>query len=403
MDQKKNWKKNIILFLSGQIISLFGSSLVQYAIMWYITLTTKSGVMMTISIIVGFLPNFFLAPFAGVWADRYPRKRLIILADSAIAIATLIAAIVFALGYDSIWTLFAVLAIRSLGQGIQSPAVGAILPQIVPEDKLTKINGMNGSVQALITLFSPMVSAALLSRVPMNAIFMIDVVTAAVAVLILLLIRIPTHAKAMERSEIKYLDDFKEGVRYIKDHPYVKAFFLFCGFFFVLVAPAAFLSPLQVTRSFGEEVWRLSTIEITFSIGMIFGGVLMASWGGFKNKIYTMTLASIIMSAATIALGIVPVFWIYAVLMGVFGLAMPLLNTPSIVLLQEKVEENYLGRVFGVMGMISSSMMPLGMLIFGPLSDLISIESILIGTGIAMLISCFYLLRIKRLVSEDLK
>ena len=98
-----NWKKNTILFLVSQSISLFGSLLVQYAITWYITLKTQSGVMMTIAIICGFVPTFFVSPFAGVWADRYNRKTLIILADSMIAISTLILAILFLIGYYMVW------------------------------------------------------------------------------------------------------------------------------------------------------------------------------------------------------------------------------------------------------------------------------------------------------------
>src|SRR6185437_16579139 len=99
----ENWKRNIIIFLSSQTISLFGSSLVQYAIMWHITLTTKSGLMMTLYIICGFIPTFILSPVAGVWADRYNRKMLIILADGLIAFATLILAILFLMGFDAIW------------------------------------------------------------------------------------------------------------------------------------------------------------------------------------------------------------------------------------------------------------------------------------------------------------
>ena len=130
---KENWLKNIILFLSSQTISLFGSSLVQYAIMWHITLTTESGLMMTLYIICGFIPTFILSPVAGVWADRYNRKMLIILADGLIAIATFILAILFLMGFDAIWLLFVMAAIRAFGTGIQMPAVGAILPQIVPQ------------------------------------------------------------------------------------------------------------------------------------------------------------------------------------------------------------------------------------------------------------------------------
>ncbi|HYH04132.1 MAG TPA: MFS transporter, partial [Bacillota bacterium] len=120
----KNWNKNIILFITSQTISLFGSSLVQYAITWYITLKTQSGMMMTVAIICGFLPTFFLAPFAGVWADRYNRKVLIILSDTLIALTTLILAVLFWAGYEALWLLFAASALRALGTGIQTPAVG---------------------------------------------------------------------------------------------------------------------------------------------------------------------------------------------------------------------------------------------------------------------------------------
>ncbi|MEH6994351.1 MFS transporter [Neobacillus drentensis] len=394
-----NWKRNTILFLGSQTISLFGSALVQYAIMWYITLNTQSGVMMTISIICGFVPTFFLSPFAGVWADRYNRKILIILSDSLIAISTLILAILFLMGYEALWLLFLMSAIRAIGTGIQGPAVGAILPQLVPEDKLTKVNGTNGSIQALIMLVAPMASAALLTMASMEAIFFIDVVTAAIAVFILLtFLHIPIHAKAAEKQTNSYLSDLKQGFVYIQNHAFVKKFFMFFAFFFVLAAPVAFLTPLQVTRSFGDDVWRLTAIEITFSIGMMLGGVFMASWGGFKNKIHTMTLAALVMGACTFALGIIPNFWIYIVFMGIVGVAMPIFNTPSTVLLQEKVEGDYLGRVFGVLGMISSSMMPLGMLIFGPISDIIEIEWLLIGTGILMFIQGFFLIGSKVLL-----
>jgi len=186
--------------------------------------------------------------------------------------------------------------------------------------------------------------------------------------------------------------------QYIKNHQYVRRFFLFCGAFFILVSPVAFLTPLQVARSFGNDVWRLTAIEVTFSVGMMAGGILMASWGGFRNKVYTMIMACLIMGAGTVALGIIPIFWLYNVVMAIVGMAMPMMNTPSTVLLQQKVEEEYLGRVFGVLSMISSSMMPLGMLVFGPLSDYVRIEWMLIGTGIFMMIETIFLLGNKVLI-----
>ena len=88
----ENWKQNVTLFLTSQTISLIGSLFVQYAILWRIT---QSGVMMTLAIISGFIPSLFITPFAGVWADRYDRKKLIIISDALIASVTLIMAIIY--------------------------------------------------------------------------------------------------------------------------------------------------------------------------------------------------------------------------------------------------------------------------------------------------------------------
>jgi MFS transporter, DHA3 family, macrolide efflux protein len=390
--ENHHWKKNILLFLSSQMISLFGSALVQYAMMWYITLHTESGMMMTLFIICGFIPTFILSPFAGVWADRYNRKILIVLADGLIATATLILAIVFLTGYDAVWLLFLMAAIRALGTGIQTPAVGAILPQIVPKDHLTKVNGINGSLHAVIMFVAPIVSAGLLTVSSLEVIFFIDVITALIAIFTLLgFLKIATHEKASDQPSTSYLEDFKLGVTYIKKNPFLKQFFLFFGVFFILMAPAAFLTPLQVTRSFGDDVWRLTAIEIAWSIGMMAGGGIIASWGGFANKIHTMTFASLLMGVCTLALGIVPDFWVYLVFMAIFGISMPIFNTPTTVLIQEKVDESYLGRIFGVFSMISTSMMPMGMLIFGPMADVIEVEWLLIGTGLLIFILSLFL------------
>lgn len=394
-----SWQRKIGLFLGTQTISLFGSMLVQYAIMWHITLTTQSGAMMTISILCGFLPTFFLSPFAGVWADRYNRKVLIILADALIAVATLILALLFLAGYKALWLFFLISAIRAIGQGIQNPAVAAMLPDLVPADKLTKVNAVQGTIQSFVMLVSPMVSGALLTVASIESIFFIDVVTAAIAILCLLtLVQVPVHAKAMEKQSTSYFSDMRDGLSYIRSHGYVKAFFLFCAVLFVLAAPVAFLTPLQVTRSFGDEVWRLTAIEITFSIGMMTGGAVTATWGGFRNRVHTMALSSALIGAFTLALGLTAHFWLYLLFMGLVGVALSMYNTPSTVLLQEKVEPDYLGRIFGVMSMIQSSMMPVGMLLFGPIADLIRIEWLLIGTGSLIFVQGFFLVGTKVLV-----
>ena len=400
---QEKWKRDASLFISSQTISMFGSMLVQYAISWYITLETQSGSMMTLSIIFGMLPTFFISPFAGVWADRFNRKKLIIFADLAIASTTLAAAAAFLAGYRGYWILFTALIIRAVGGGIQAPAAAALLPSLIPQDKLMRVNGIFSSIQSAIMLVSPMVSAALLTFSSIEGIFFIDVFTAAFAVLILLLfLQVPDRKKPEGKIELSYFHDLKAGFAYMRNHRFIMGFFIFLAVFLFFCAPAAFLTPLQVTRNYGKEVWRLTAIEVAFSIGMMGGGIIMSTWGGFKNRVHTMILSSLLMGIATVGLGLVPWFFPYLGIMAFFGVCMPAYNTPVMVILQEKVEDAYLGRVFGVMTMISTIMMPLGMLFFGPLADITDIELLLIGSGVVIILVSLLMGSQKPLIKEGL-
>ena len=382
------WVKQAAYFLGSQALTLLGSSLVQYAMMWHITLDTESGFMMTLYIICGFVPMFIVSPFAGVWADRYDRKWLIMLSDGGIAFATFILAILYYMGYGSNTLILVMAVVRAIGGGVQSPAISAILPQIVPKDALTKVNGVNTSLQAVIMFISPMLSAGLISLTTMPNIFMIDVVTAVFAIVVLhYFLKIPARTQGSSEAQMSYWEDFKLGLRYVVTHRFLKVFFAVFAVMFILMAPVSFLTPLQITRNYGEEVWRLSALEMIFSIGMLLGGALITRWGGFSNRMVTIAVSGVVISICTILMGVFAPFWPYISMMGIFGIMMPFFNTPSTVIIQENVEEAYLGRVFGVLGMIQTSMMPLGMLVFGPLADIVKIEWMLIFTG-----SCLFLL-----------
>jgi DHA3 family macrolide efflux protein-like MFS transporter len=168
--------------------------------------------------------------------------------------------------------------------------------------------------------------------------------------------------------------------------------------FLFFFAPSAFLTPLQVTRNFGGDVWRLTAIEMTFSIGMMLGGILIATWGGFKNRTYTMALSCALCGILAVGLGAAPNFWLYLAFMATMGLSFPLWNAPFMVILQTTVETAFMGRVFSVFSMVSSAMMPLGMLVFGPIADTVSINILLVGTGIVIT-----LLAIPLLISKTLR
>lgn len=385
-NNNSDWIRRTAVFLVSQSISLFGSSMVNYAIVWYITLKTASGMIMMVTILTSFLPQIIISLFAGVWADRYNRKFVIMAADGMIAFATLIMAFLFMAGFREIWLIFILSAIRSVGSGIQSPAVSAILPQFVPREKLMKVNGINGSISSIITLLSPAAGGLILAAFSLEAAFFVDVLTAAAAIAILFFLRVPSHRKAGMEKSTSVIVDLKQGIAYVRGKTLLKDLLIYYAVFFFLISPAAFLTPLLIARSYGGEVWRLTANEILYSGGAILGGLLIAAWGGFKNRMHTITLACVAYGISAVLLGVSPNFIFYLVIMFFTGIFSPIFYTAETVLIQENVDNDMQGRVFSIIDIIILAVMPLGMLLFGPVADLTKIEYIMIATGILIIL-----------------
>ena len=382
IDSKPGWKKRVTVFLVGQTISTFGSLLVQYALLWHLTLTTKSGLVLALAAVFGFLPQAIVSIFAGVWADRVNRKVMIILSDTAIALATLTLAIFMFSGVEDLWLIFLVMAVRSVGAGIQMPAISALIPQIVPTDKLMRVNGINSSVQSSLLILGPVVAAGIYSTVSLSAILFIDVVTAIIGVSLLATIAVPTLARAASEDKPSYFTDLREGMKYIFGNDLVRWVMAIYAIVFLLIVAPSNLSPLMLVRNFGSDVWLLTVLELSFGFGMVAGGALMAIFASKVNRIGMIIGTSIFFGVTAIGLGLSTNLLVFYSLFFLIGLAVPAFSTSSMTLLQETVEPERQGRVFGFVGIVMAVSMPLGMALLGPLADLVSVETLLITTGL---------------------
>lgn len=382
----ERWKRQVSIFLVGQTITTFGSYLVQYAIMWHLTLTTKSGVVLALAAIFGFLPQAVVSVFAGVWADRVNRKVMIMVSDSAIALATLGLAILMLSGVSDLWLIYLVMAVRSIGAGVQMPAISALLPQIVPTEKLMRINGINSSIQSSLGLLAPIAAAAVYANMSIVAIFFIDFVTAVIGLSFLALVSVPTLGRALDAGKPSYFADLKDGISYIFSHELVRWVMAIFGIVFLLIVAPSNLSPLMLVRNFGSEVWMLTALELSFGVGMVAGGVFMAVVASKLNRIVAIIGTSIIFGLLAIAMGFTTNLILFFSLFFLIGLAVPAFSTSAMTLLQETVEPERQGRVFGFVGIVMSVAMPLGMAALGPLADLVSVELLLIVTGAATVV-----------------
>lgn len=388
MDQtENNWKRKTLLFLASQCITLFGSMIVQMSIIWYVTLKTSSGGWVAAFTICSYLPQFLISFFAGVWADIYNRKKLIILADGVITIATFIMFLVIPListDFVLLGALLVISTIRSIGAGVQTPAVNAVIPQLVPEEYLMKYNGMNATMQSIIQFVAPAVAGTVLSIGTFRSTLFIDIVTALIGIGLLSCVLLPKQEASNENVSV--FAEIKAGIFYAFSDKIIGKILIVYGLFILLSVPAGFMAALLVSRVYGDVYWYLTAVELVGFAGMALGGVLMGVWSGFKSRVKTFAFGLLILSIMTIGMGVSPYFILYLVMMFVYSIALTMIQTATTTIIQEKTQESMLGRVFGLMGAMYSGFLPIGMAIFGPLADMFPLQWIMVGSGIALLL-----------------
>ena len=385
-EKQKTWKSQAILFLVSQCITLFGSTLVQMTIVWYVTILTSSGAWVAAFTVCSYLPQFLISFFAGAWADRYSRKKLIIGADFLIALATFLMVLAFPQITDRTVLLGGLLVmsvIRSLGAGIQTPAVNAVIPQLVPEEQIMRFNGINSTMQSVVQFAAPAAAGALLTVSTLSSTLMIDIATAIVGIGLLSAVMIPRQALQNEGASV--FTDMKIGIEYALSDKLIGKVLTVYGLFIFLCVPAGFLSQLFVSRVYGETYWYLTAVELAGFIGMVAGGLLMSVWGGFKSRVTTMSAGLMVFGSLAIGMGLSKQFALYLVLMIIYGVAITMVQTATTTLIQEKAEISMQGRVFGLLGAMYSGFLPVGMALFGPMADKIALQWIMIGSGIALI------------------
>jgi len=175
-----------------------------------------------------------------------------------------------------------------------------------------------------------------------------------------------------------------EGLRYTFGNPVLRTLIIYYSFAFFLLTPAAILTPLLVERSFGPEVWRLTVNEVSWTIGNLIGGILVSLRGHFNDKVKAIATSIIILGIGFALLGVAPFFSLYLLIMTLVGIFMPILTTAETVMIQKITPSNKMGRVFSIVQVLSGATIPLGMLVYGPLADVVSIESLLIVSGVLM-------------------
>jgi len=360
--------KKYLFFFSGQQFSLLGSSVVQFVIIWWITVTTESAFYLSIASLLGLAPIIVLAPVAGVLADRWNRRLLIGTMDFLQAVAALSLIFLFWSGVVSIFYVCVVLTLRGVFQAFHLPTVTAIVPSMVPQDKLSRINGLTFLLNGVMTLIGPVLAAVLLTVWQIHQILWIDVVTFLIAVSPLLLVKIPSVRTGQEKTSFK--EEFMEGFSFIKNaRGFMPLLMLATALNFLLTPLFTLLSYFVMIDHLGGAA-ELALVTASINGGILVGGLLMSVMKGFDNKMLATALSIFVafFGYAVVALTPVGLFWFMAVGGLVLALCFPIANVSLHTIMQTIVPLNIQGRVNSVTTALASAAQPAGMILAGTIA-----------------------------------
>lgn len=402
----QNWLANFLPMFVGQVLSLLGSSLVQFALVWYVTKQTGDAAVLATGTTAALIPNILFGPFVGALIDRWNRKRVMMIADSVVALATAVLALLFAFGLIQIWHIYAVLFTRSMAEIFQRPAKSASVSLMVPKDQLTRLGGINQAAQGVIDTFSPALGAVLIEILPIQGILAIDFVTAAIAVLLLLFFVQVPQPKSVSQAMVtpkSLLRDVKQGFQYIFGWHGLLILIIMASLMNMFFAPVGSLLPLLVTEFFARAAQDLAWLQVAMGAGAIAGGILLGVWGGFRRKMINILIGIAGFSLGVLVLGIVPQngYWLAVAAFGGVGLMGAITNGSLGPLLQIKVPPEVQGRVFTVLSSMCLGMMPIGLFLSAPIAKKFGIQAAYLAAGIAGLLMTLFALLDKRVMTLE--
>ena len=363
--------------------------MVEFALAWYLTRETGRATVLATALLVALIPPIVLGPFIGPLVDRWNRKKIMIISDLSITLMTVGLVLLFLTDTIQIWHIYVAMVGRSIGQTFQFPAMQASIANIVPEKHLTRAAGMTQTLNGIINIAAPPAGAFLMEAFPMQGVLAVDIITAVMAVGTLLFIAIPQPAHTTLSINLNIIGDMVQSFRYIWSTFGIRIMMLMVSIYCFFATPAYNLFPMLVNRHLGGDVLKLGWLNMVFGIGMILGGLVLGTWGGFKKRILTSVAGSAAQGLLMIVLGFttLKLFPLVIACNLLLGVGVAFASAPLSAILNSVVEKDMQGRVFSTMGSVSSAMVPLGLAVAGPVADAFGVRIIYFIAGVILLLT----------------
>ncbi len=383
----ENWKRTFAIIWTGQLFSTLSSSIVGYAVVFWLSLKTESAEVLAFAMIATLLPQMVLGLFTGVFIDRWDRKTTMIGADSFIAACTGVLCVLFYFDSVELWQVYILLAMRSLGSAFHVPAMQASIPLLAPEDQLMRIAGINQIIYAIGNIAGPALAALMIVLMDMTYILMFDILGAAIACFSLLFVIIPNPERKDEERQI--FREIKEGIMAIFEQRGLGRLLSFEILVLFFIIPVSALYPLMTLKHFMGNTFQMSIVEIAWGAGALLGGLVI----GFKkikqaNKIMLIVVMNLVIGLTFFFSGVLSStgFVWFAILTGISGIAGAIWNSSFVVILQTKIDNDKLGRVFSTYDSLALLPSVPGLLATGYIAEYIGLSYAFIISGLIVFV-----------------
>lgn len=386
--ENEKWLQTYLFIWSGQFISMLTSYAVQFAIVIWLSLEYRSAEVLAFAGISAILPQAIIGSFAGVFIDRWNRKKVLILSDTFLALCAVIMIILLRNETINLSWVYLMLGLRSVGNAFHSPAMQAVAPLLVPQKELLRVSGINQLLQSLSGVVGPAIGTLAITYMSIPNVLYLDVIGAIVAIISLLFVHIP-HIKTETKSSLSnVIMELKDGYNTVLKNNGLSLLFLYAMMVTFFIMPAAIMFPLLTTGYYQGEKLEISAIEIVWSVGMLIGGTIL---GVFKMKIPKIILVNtmhIILGLSFILCGWLPSNWFigYAVSTLFGGIAISIFSASFTAILQEEIAPNMLGRVFSMYYSMAVLPTVVGLLFTGVIAEKIGVTNSFLISGLVVLI-----------------
>jgi len=333
--------------------------------------------------------------FTGVLVDRYNRKTIIIIADSLQALVTLLLVYLFWTEMVTITHILLILTIRAFLQAFHMPATEAIVPLMVPKEKLSQINGLRQFSDGASGIIGPVLAIFLLNYWEIRLILILDPLTFLLAIIPVMLIKIPAPK---QKKEVKEKESFKveflEGISFILGRPGLLPLVLLFSVLNFVFNPLTVLLPMFIIQTHAKGKDEIAIMSVLLQIGYMLGSILMMVWKGFKRIIVGIILAMVGILIGMLIISIIPpgseYFYIIGIGFALVGLTLVILNTTILTLYHTIIPPDKLGRFTAVRRTIIWFTIPVSSLIFGFIAEFMDIRLIFFLCAVSGLVGIIF-------------